>query len=390
MPWHKDEVTDVITPSKDFQYLGGFRNAVVVVNNLVARATTRWTLEEAKLFMLAVSQIEMRDEDCWVRLRKKDIISSLGLDPRKSTDLRRKLVNVKDKSQIELEGPTADDWEAGNLIRRVKTDRYYALVQFDDYYLPLLHYVKDQLFTKFEVQSIVGLKHKSSYNLYLYLTSWHNANYLVNKRNVGKNDLAKVFNLLPGQYWRNWGTDKAKFHWSDFERFCLNPAVEDINSNPNCDMHIDKAMKVKDPSNMKTVLGYTFEWHYCHPDGSQKIRSERPALLPDPDKYLTIEEQNYIQMFMKHFQKLSDRQLKDLSDALGSTPWADQPAWSVGELKQERTGNCISPQLYNSLRAKMGWVTEGYSIFAPLFGYGDTQTFMVDIDAVGTKMQLMK
>lgn len=71
MPWHKDEVTEVITPSKDFQYLGGFRNAVVVVNNLVARSTTRWTLEEAKLFMLAVSQIEQRDEDCWVRLRKK-------------------------------------------------------------------------------------------------------------------------------------------------------------------------------------------------------------------------------------------------------------------------------------------------------------------------------
>ncbi len=355
MPWHKDEVTDVISPTKDFRPVGGFQNAVVVINNLVARATTRWTLEEAKLFMLAVSQIELRDPDGWVRLRKKDVINTLGLDPRDTNKLREKMANVRRKSEICLDGATADDWEDGFLIIKTRSDRYSLYVMFDESYIPLLHYVKDQLFTKFEIQSIIGLKHKSSYNLYLYLASWHNANYLVNKRNVGKSDLAKVFNLQPGQYWRNWGTDKAKFHWADFEKRCLNPAIEDINSNPNCDLHIDKAMKVKDPSNMRTVMGYAFEWHYCHPDGSQKIRSERPA-LPDPDKYLTIEEQNYIHMFMKHFQKLSDRQLKDLSDALGSTPWADQPAWSVGELKQERTGNCISPQLYNSLRARRSGV----------------------------------
>lgn len=390
MPWHKEEVTDVISPTKDFRPVGGFQNAVVVINNLVARATTRWTLEEAKLFMLAVSQIELRDPDGWVRLRKKDVINTLGLDPRDTNKLREKMANVRRKSEICLDGATADDWEDGFLIIKTRSDRYSLYVMFDESYIPLLHYVKDTLFTKFEVQSIVGLKHKSSYNLYLYLTSWHNANYLVNKRNVGKDDLAKVFNLRPGQYWRNWGTDKAKFHWADFEKRCLNPAVEDINANPNCDMHIDKVVKVKDPSNLKTVMGYSFEWHYCHPDGTQKIRNERPALLPDPDSYLSMEEQNCIQMFMKHFRKLSDRQLKDLSDALGSTPWADQPAWSVGELKQERTGNCITPQLYDAIRGQMGWETDGYDRFADLFGYEDPQQFLADIDTLGAKMQLMK
>lgn len=387
MPWHKDEVTNVITPAQEFQYLGGFKNAVVVVNNLVARATTRWTLEEAKLFMLAVSQIEQRDEKGWVRLRKKDVINTLGMDPRDTNKLREKMSNVRRKSEICFDGATADDWEDGFLIIKTRSDRYSLYVMFDESYIPLLHYVKDQLFTKFEMRNIVELKHKSSYNLYLYLASWHNANYLVNKRNVGKNDLMKVFNLQPGQYWRNYGTNTAKFDWYTFEKKCLNPAIEDINSNPNCDLHIDKAMKVKDPSNMKTVMGYTFEWRYCHPDGTQKIRNERPA-LPDPENFLSMEDQNCIQLFMKKFRKLTDRQLKELSEALGTTPWADQPAWSVGELRQEMNQNCISPQLYARMEQMIGWDAEGYEKFAEIFGYEDPNLFIRDFGSVGLKHRL--
>ncbi|ETN79358.1 hypothetical protein NECAME_18135 [Necator americanus] len=191
------------------------------------------------------------------------------------------MANVRRKSEICLSGPTADDWEDGYLIIKTKSDRYNLYVQFDEYYLPLLHYVKDTLFTKFEVQNLLGLTHKSSYNLYLYLTSWHNANYLLNKHNVSKSELPKVFNLKEGQYWRNWGTDRAKFDWAHFEKRCLWPAIEDINSNPNCDMSILHCQKIKDPKNMKTVLGYTFEWLYQHPDGTQKIRGETRA-VPDP------------------------------------------------------------------------------------------------------------
>lgn len=388
MPWHKEESLAVYSPRSEFKYAGGFKNAVVVVSNLVSRASTKWSLDEGKLFMLAVSQIENRDEECWVRMRKKDIIVSLGLNPNHHClDLRKKLLNVKNKSRIELVGATEDDWESGDLVRRIKTDRYYVYVQFDDYYLPLLHYVKDTLFTKFEVQNLLGLKHKSSYNLYLYLTSWHNANYQINKRNINKTDLPKVFNLSEGQYWRNYGTDLAKFHWSDFEKKCLIPAVEGINSNPTCDMHIWKYQKIKDPSNNKTVLGYAFEWSYVNPDGSPKIRKSKPA-LPDPEKYLSIEAQNYIHSFMQHFQRLNDRKLKLLSLELGSNAWNEQVAWSVGELKQEASQKCISAQLYDHLIHVIGFDSDGYEKFADLFGYEDPNTLIRDLDSIGLKHRL--
>ncbi len=387
MPWHKEEVRGVMNPAMDFQNVGGFKSAVVVVNNLIARATTRWTLEESKLFMLAVSQIEMRDEKGWVRLRKKDVVSTLGMDPRDTSKLREKMANVRRKSEICFDGATADDWEDGFLITKTRSDRYSLYVMFDESYIPLLHYVKDQLFTKFEIQNIVELKHKSSYNLYLYLSSWHNANYAVNKRNINKADLPKVFNLKPGQYWRNFGTDQAKFDWAHFEKRCLHPAVEDIQSSPGCDMHIDKVRKIKDPANMRTVLGYTFEWHYENPDGTLKVRGERPA-LPDPNEILSIEQQNDIQYFMSHFEKLSERQLRELSDALGTNEWNDQPAWSVGELKQEMNQDCISPQLYVRIERMIGWDADGYGKFARIFGYEDPNLFIRDFGSVGLKHRL--
>lgn len=66
MPSHKEDAT-LFSPVREFQYVGGFQNAVAVINNLVARATTQWNLEESKLFILSVSQIEQRDKDCWIK-----------------------------------------------------------------------------------------------------------------------------------------------------------------------------------------------------------------------------------------------------------------------------------------------------------------------------------
>ncbi|MDE5757551.1 MAG: replication initiation protein, partial [Allobaculum sp.] len=160
MPSHKKD-GEMFAPAPEFKYVGGFENALAVINNLVARAKTQWNLEESKLFILAVSQIETRDEECWVKLRKKDVINTLEIDPRKTNELRQKLINVKDKSRVEFYGPGANDWEVGNLIRRVKTDRYYVSVQFDEYYLPLLHYVKDTLFTQFGIKNVMRFHHKS-------------------------------------------------------------------------------------------------------------------------------------------------------------------------------------------------------------------------------------
>lgn len=48
-----------------------FNDALVVISNLIARATTKWTLEETKLFLCSVSQIKTRDKENWVTMPKR-------------------------------------------------------------------------------------------------------------------------------------------------------------------------------------------------------------------------------------------------------------------------------------------------------------------------------
>lgn len=231
-----------------------FNNALAVMDNLVARATTRWTLAESKIFICALSKIKTRDENNWVKLPKKDLYELLELKNWPTRDIRKLIKNVSQKSWFEFGND--EEWSDGFIVTRTKADRWNIYLKFESDYLPLL----DQLSTKFTqvyVESIAGMSHKSSYNLYLYLKSWGNPNFLQTEKQIPKSEIMKIFNLKPGQYWRDWGTDKARFHWSDFERRALIPAIEEINSGVpgTSEIYIDHWEKVKKG---KAVLGYDF------------------------------------------------------------------------------------------------------------------------------------
>lgn len=389
MPYHKKNPKHEISPHPDFEEYGGFQNAVVVVSNLVSRAVTKWTLQESKLFMLAVSQIDFRDSNDIVMIRKKDIVRSLNIKTTRSSELNSIIIGLQNKSDIMFVGKDADHYVRGFLIRQIKSDRNHFYIQFDSNYIDLLHYVQGNLFTAFEVQNLLGLKHKSSYNLYLYLTSWHDSNSYVNQRNIIKSDIPRIFNLEEGQYWRNYGAENARFDWHQFERRCLNPAVNDINSNPNCDMHITEVRKVKDPDYGQMVMGYSITWDYTCPDGMPKIQGEY-KLLPAPGSDLTVEQKSMIRNFMNNFKKLNEDQLKTLSESLGINPWNGQLAWSITELKQEQPLDCIGHRLYESVQTSMGFEKDGIEKFAALFGYKntkqETQYFLNDFEAIGIRL----
>ena len=48
--------------------------AKIVMKNQLIRKQTKWSVTEVKLFYSALSQIKKRDENCWVKLKKRDII----------------------------------------------------------------------------------------------------------------------------------------------------------------------------------------------------------------------------------------------------------------------------------------------------------------------------
>ena len=243
-----------------------FNDALVVISNLIARASTKWTLEETKLFLCSVSRIKTRNNDCWVTMSKKDIAEKLEIDPTNRSKMRDMFKRVMLKSYIQIDGETEDEWDDGCLITQIKSTKKDISVRFNDMYIPLLDQLSSH-FTEFYIDYVKDFTRLSSYNLYVYLCSWQDSNYQVQNKKIAKKDLPKIFNLKEGEYWRNYGKENAKFHFADFEKKVLNPAIEEINKLKSCDMHILSCDKVK---NGKFVLGYDIHYTFVDEEGFYK------------------------------------------------------------------------------------------------------------------------
>lgn len=253
-----------------------FDDALVVISNLIARATTKWTLEETKLFLCSVSKIKTRDCNNWVTIPKKDILEKLKIDPTNGSKLRQMFERVVKKSFVQLDGPTEDDWLDGFLLYQIKSNRKTVSVRFNETYIPLLDHLSSH-FTEFYLDYVKDFKRLSSYKLYVYLCSWHDSDYLIQNKKISKAELPKIFGLKEGEYWRNWGKEDARFHWPDFEKRCLNPAIEEINSLKTCDMYIESCDKIKKG---KAVLGYDIRYSFVDENGFRKSVSNKT--LPKP------------------------------------------------------------------------------------------------------------
>lgn len=228
---------------------------MAVMHNFIARAVTRWSLEEAKFFICALSQIGTHDENGWIKLSKRDLNKVLEYRKRSSEWLRRITSNIAQNSWVHFETETG--WDDGFIVNRTRADRWNVYIRFEKDYLPLLEKLTSH-FTTVYVESIAKLNHKSSYSLYLYLKSWADPKGKISHRYIYKKDIHRVFNLAPGSYTKNPGTDKERFDWYSFEKYCLIPAVEDINRNEKGEIEIFKIKKLKSEKNSRYVNGYGF------------------------------------------------------------------------------------------------------------------------------------
>lgn len=245
-------------------------NALVVISNLIARATTKWSLEETKLFLCSVTKVRMRDSENWVTLSKKDVVEKLSIDPTNRSKLRDMFKKMMQKSYVQFDGPSEDEWEDGFLLTNVRSTKKEISVKFNEVYLPLLDRLSSH-FTEFYLDYVKDFTRMSSYNLYVFLCSWHDPDYLIQNKKIKKSELHQVFNLKESDYWRNYGTENAKFHWADFEKYVLNPAIEEINNlakEGKCDMYIESCDKVK--KSTKNVLGYDIRYSFIGKDGCRK------------------------------------------------------------------------------------------------------------------------
>ena len=248
-----------------------FDNALVVMSNLIARATTKWTLEETKLFLCSVTKIRFRDENNWVTMSKKDIQEKLDIKPTNGIWMRETFKKMIAKSYVQFNGKNDTDleWHDGFVMYEVKSTKKDISVKFNETYIPFFEQLSNH-FTEFYLDYVKDFTRLSSYNLYVYLCSWHDANYAIQNKKIKKSELHTVFNLKESDYWRNYGKENAKFDWVAFEKKVLNPAIKEINElggSGKCDMYIESCEKVKKG---KFILGYDIKYCFVDKDGFRK------------------------------------------------------------------------------------------------------------------------
>ena len=192
-----------------------FDNALVSLSNLIARATTKWSLKESKMFLCAVSKIKTRDEQNYVHFSKKDLMEKLNIDPSNKGTIRDTIKKVVFHSYVQFGTTDSGEWNDGVLLTNFKTTSDDVYIKFNEVYIPLLDELANH-FTMFHLEEILSFNHISSYNLYIYLTSWTQPNYLHQNKKLPKRDIAQVFHLKPNEYWV---TDKKRKHEVPLEKF---------------------------------------------------------------------------------------------------------------------------------------------------------------------------
>ena len=119
----KYELEEQQTKRPILMYPNSLDNALVVVSNLIARATTKWTLEETKMFLCMVSKVKTRDKDNWVTVSKKDFSEKLGIDASNKPKMREMFRRMVSKSFIDFDGKTEEEWMSGVLLISIKSTK---------------------------------------------------------------------------------------------------------------------------------------------------------------------------------------------------------------------------------------------------------------------------
>ena len=99
-------------------------NDLIVLHNILARKSTRWNALELKLFYAVISQIRTRDDKNIIRLKKADICDILEIEKTNSSKLRDQFVKMMQKSFVQFDGSSEEEWKDGFLVTHAASSRH--------------------------------------------------------------------------------------------------------------------------------------------------------------------------------------------------------------------------------------------------------------------------
>lgn len=223
------------------------------LSNVLASKSTRFTVEEQKLFYLTLASVKPKQEGNIIEINKKALVDVLGFESRDIyTRLRPMFEKMAASSWIKYN--TEDGYDDGFLFTRIKTTKHKVLVTVDERYVPLLIKLAPG-FTMLLVNDVVKFKSKYSQMLYQKLMSLNNQG----EYGVGMTtkQLKDLFGLSVDDYVYN-----GNFNRALFEKKTIDFAIKDINSTSKCISNLSYTKKKQG----NRVQGYVFHFDYISPE----------------------------------------------------------------------------------------------------------------------------
>lgn len=233
-------------------------NQIIAMDNVLAMKSTRFTVEEQRLFYITLASIKPKQKSNIIEIDKKAVLDMLGFKSQAQySRLRGMFKKLAHASWIEFgDNEIFDD---GFLFYKCKSTKRKIYIYVDVEYIPLLIELQPG-FTRLLSDDAISFNSKFSMILYQQLMR------LNNKGNYGvgftTKELKMIFGLSKDDY-----VTKGHFDRSVFERRTINVAVKDINDKSKCIQNLRYEKRKRNGR----IQGYVFFFDYTDPNEFRNV-----------------------------------------------------------------------------------------------------------------------
>jgi plasmid replication initiation protein len=228
-------------------------NQIIAMDNVLAMKSTRFTVEEQRLFYITLASIKPKQKSNIIEIDKKAVLDMLGFKSQAQySRLRGMFKKLAHASWIEFgDNEIFDD---GFLFYKCKSTKRKIYIYVDVEYIPLLIELQPG-FTRLLSDDAISFNSKFSMILYQQLMR------LNNKGNYGvgftTKELKMIFGLSKDDY-----VTKGHFDRGVFERRTINVAIKDINEKSKCIQNLRYEKRKRNGR----IQGYVFYFDYTDPN----------------------------------------------------------------------------------------------------------------------------
>jgi hypothetical protein len=258
-------------------------NQIIAMDNVLAMKSTRFTVEEQRLFYITLASIKPKQKSNIIEIDKKAVLDMLGFKSQAQySRLRGMFKKLAHASWIEFgDNEIFDD---GFLFYKCKSTKRKIYIYVDVEYIPLLIELQPG-FTRLLSDDAISFNSKFSMILYQQLMR------LNNKGDYGvgftTKELKMIFGLSKDDY-----VTKGHFDRSAFERRTINVAIKDINEKSKCIQNLRYEKRKRNGR----IQGYVFFFDYTDPNEFRTTYNK--SNNDSSSKKVTEEDKDFLRKMM--------------------------------------------------------------------------------------------